>query len=300
MVDVMMPRTSTSRGSLNRYAIERLTDPSIIRAWLEPEQAYAAYALGQLEPRLFARAQWWACIGSSGRALVCISRGGLGNSILTVGQAEALNVLLGLHPGPHYAFATFRPEHLAIARRYYLFARQAPMVRMVVTRDTFRPVEGEARRLEGRDVLRVNRLYSTEDGPTFYRAKLLKENVYFGVFSEDRLVAIAGTHVVSPTEGIAIVGNVFTHPKYRNRGLAKVVSSAVTEDLLSMCPEVLLTVESTNEPALHVYQRLGYREVCTLYESPVVRREPRSALALLRRALARWRGRHQDKEIVLR
>lgn len=300
MVDTAMPRASTSGGSFARYTIQRLREPSRIRAWLEPERAYAAFALAQLEPALFARTEWWACLGPSGDALVAISRGGLGNTLITLGEATALDTLLGLHPGPRYAFATFRPEHLAAARRHYIFAREVPMVRMAVTRETFRPVAGEVRRLEPRDVQRVNRLYSLEDGPTFYRAKHLKEGVYYGVFLEGELVAIAGTHAVSPTEGIAIVGNVFTHPKHRNRGLATVATSAVTETLLASCPYVLLTVESSNQPALRVYQRLGYQEVCMLHETPVVRREPRGGLGVLRRALARWRGRQEGIEVVLR
>jgi predicted GNAT family acetyltransferase len=139
-----------------------------------------------------------------------------------------------------------------------------------------------------------------EGGPIFYTASHLAEGVYYGVFAGGRLVSIAGTHVFSPTERIAVIGNVFTHPTYRNGGLAKLATSAVTEALLQHCPDVFLTVESTNIPALKVYDALGYRESCTLYETPATRREPRGTFAIWRRTLARWHGRREGVEVVER
>ena len=56
--------------------------------------------------------------------------------------------------------------------------------------------------------------------------------IYYGVRRGTRLIAAAGTHVISPQSGIAAVGNVYTHREYRGQGLAKVVTSAVTADLL--------------------------------------------------------------------
>ena len=297
MTDTTMARAPARPAA---YAIEGLTEPGRIRAWLEPQRAYAAYALAQLEPSLFGRSEWWTATGPGGRALVTISRGGLGNALLTLGDPQPLDAVLSLHPGPRYAFATFRPEHLTVIKRYYHLTREALMVRMAVTAESFRPVEGEAERLRGRNAFRINRLYSAEGGPTFYSSRHLEDGVYYGVYADGRLAAIAGTHVVSPAEGIAVVGNVFTHPRYRNRGLATVTTGAVTEALLQTCPYLVLTVESTNRPALRIYEKLGYREVCTLYETPLTRREPLGLLVPLRRLLAHWRGRRERREVVIR
>jgi GNAT superfamily N-acetyltransferase len=290
MVDTAMARPS-ARPPI-RYLVQRLREPERIRAWLAPERAYAAYALAQLDPSLFPQSQWWTAQSSNGRALLAISRGGLGTALVTLGDPEALDVLLGLHSGPRYAFATFRPEHLAVARHHYVLERQEPMVRMSVTVSTFRPAAGEvlrhcsgqAPRLQRSDARVVNRLYSAEGGT--------------GTYSPRHLASIAGTHVVSNSEGIAVVGNVFTHPTYRDRGLASVATSTVTEALLQTCPYVALTVEATNRAALRVYEKLGYREVCTLLETPVRRREFRALLAPWRRLLARWQGRHLGKKMV--
>ena len=66
----------------------------------------------------------------------------------------------------------------------------------------------------------INRLYRADGTPAFYTAQNIDDAVYYGAFDGERLVAVAGTHVVSHHDGIAVVGNVFTHPKYRGRGLA--------------------------------------------------------------------------------
>src|ERR687892_771543 len=75
-----------------------------------------------------------------------------------------------------------------------------------------------------------------------------------------RLIAAAGTHVISPTARLAVVGNVLTHMDYRGRGFATAVTGAVTAELLRTCDQVVLNVRSDNPPALNAYRRLGYAE----------------------------------------
>jgi predicted GNAT family acetyltransferase len=187
-----------------------------------------------------------------------------------------------------------------VVQRHFLLTRKELMVRMSVTRETFRRAEGEAVRLHGRDIGLTNRLYSAEGGPAAYSSGHIEEGVYYGVMAEGRLVSIAGTHVDSPAERVAVVGNVFTHPRYRGTGLATIATSAVTQALLERCDLVALTVEVSNAPALAVYAKLSYRQQCTLYETPAVRKDQLGLASGLRRLAAAWRGRREGKEIVVR
>jgi predicted GNAT family acetyltransferase len=66
--------------------------------------------------------------------------------------------------------------------------------------------------------------------------------------------------VVSREFRLAAVGNVMTHRDFRDRGYAKVVTSAVTAELLRSCDQVVLNVRSDNPPALAAYRSIGYRE----------------------------------------
>ncbi|MDP2949950.1 MAG: GNAT family N-acetyltransferase, partial [Chloroflexota bacterium] len=88
------------------------------------------------------------------------------------------------------------------------------------------------------------------------------------------------------------------HPRYRGRGYATVATSAVTAELLKTCPWVLLTVRETNEPAIHLYRRLGYREECRLIESAARRKDMLGLAGLVRRLLARRRG-GAGREVVV-
>src|SRR4029078_4725934 len=81
-----------------------------------------------------------------------------------------------------------------------------------------------------------------------------------GMRVNGRLVAAAGTHVISHAARLAVVGNVLTHVDYRGRGYATAVTGAVTAELLRTCDQVVLNVRSDNPPALQAYRRLGDAE----------------------------------------
>ena len=91
--------------------------------------------------------------------------------------------------------------------------------------------------------------------------------MFYGVWDGSRLLAAAGTHVVSARYGIAAIGSIFTHPTARGRGLAGVVTGAVVAELLAGdCRDAILNVAQSNEPARRVYNRLGFREHCPHFE----------------------------------
>ena len=289
--------TAPSR-TVETYVVRRLEDRDAILRLLEARPAYTAYALGQLEPRLFPLSQWWLAEGDGGRALLLHSRGGLGNALLALGDAAPLRALMSLHPGPRNVFATCQAEHLGVIRRFFHLSQEQPMLRMKVTAATFRPPQGEAQRLRGRDARAMNRLYGAEGAIASYTARQVDGGVYFGAFVDTRLVAVAGTHAVSAAHGVAVVGNVYTHPRYRGRGLGALVTGAVTAALVETCPLVVLSVDPRNLAAVHAYQRLGYEEECRLIEAAATRRDILGLGSALRRLAAALRGRRDGGALV--
>ncbi|HTE83318.1 MAG TPA: GNAT family N-acetyltransferase, partial [Dehalococcoidia bacterium] len=278
------------------YAIEELTDPVAIRRILETRRPYAAYALGQLDDRFFGLVRCYQSKGSTGQALLLFSSAGLGNALFAMGDAGALEALLRLHRGPHQNYATCQPEHLPIFRRYFALAQEQPMLRMAVGAGAYTPPESPpesviVRRLRSRDVRTLNQLYNSEGAPAYYSGTHVNEGVYYGVFDRQRLVSVAGTHVISEQWSIAVVGNVFTHPSYRGLGYARLSTGAVTADLLERCRDVVLTVDPQNTPAVRAYRRLGFHEDCQLLEAAVVRKDPLGLGSWLARGVARYRGR---------
>lgn len=279
------------------YMVRPDRDRDQLRNLLGAERAYSAYALGQLQPVLFNRSEWWTGRGAGGQALVLHSQGGLGNALFALGAVEALEAVLRLHPGPRHTFLTCQVQHLDVVRRYYHLSESESMLRLLVDRETFQPVEGQVRLLAGVDVKDINRLYRADGTPAFYTAENIDDAVYYGAFEGDQILAVAGTHVVSAEEEIGVVGNVFTRPAYRNQGFGALVTSAVTSELLRTCREVVLTVDPGNTAAVHAYRKLGFRDVGRLIEGAAVRRDLGLA-SWLRRRVAALRGRRYGGELI--
>lgn len=296
MADRPLPRRIAARAC-SEYLVRPVRDKDEIRSLLEPRRPYAAYAIGQLQPRLFERSAWWLSRGAGGQALLLHSGGGLGNALFAQGTVDALEAGLGLHLGPRYTFLTCELHHLDTIRKHYDLPDHNAVLRMAVDRQTFHDAQGETRRLSGRDVREINRLYRADGTSAFYTAQNIDDAIYYAAVEGGRLIGVAGTHVISYQDSIAVMGNVFVHPRYRGRGLSRLVTGAVTRELLKGCRDVVLSVDPGNTPAVRSYQRLGYREVGRLIEGAATRHDI-GLVAFLRRRLAAARGRRYDAELV--
>jgi predicted GNAT family acetyltransferase len=119
-------------------------------------------------------------------------------------------------------------------------------------------------------------LYATDSSyRPWFQEYQLAQGFFYGMREMGRLVAVAGTHLVSFNEGIAAVGNVFTHPDCRGRGYASACTTRVTEALLNHNLMIVLNVSQGNPAAERVYRRLGYLDHCEFLEAPAARRTVR-------------------------
>ena len=257
---------------------------------LSEDRAFAAYALGHLEPALFERADFYLAEGETGTAVV-LHATAMGPTLFLGGDPAAVDAVLSLHEGPRYIYlSTAAPEHIEVLQRRYQVVDVLTMRRWSVTRAGFAPADGaqSARRLYGRDAGVINALYATDGAPSRYSPDQIDRSIYYGIYEDRRLVSIAGTHLVSPEAAVGIVGNVLTHPDYRGRGYAERVTSRVTEALFEAgCSLVALTADPANAPAVHAYERLGYRGGATVVEAHLHRRSLFGIRTWLRRARAR-------------
>jgi RimJ/RimL family protein N-acetyltransferase len=81
----------------------------------------------------------------------------------------------------------------------------------------------------------------------------------YGFFLEDRLVSYAGSFLQLPQ--IWMIGGVYTHPDYRNKGCATAAVSAITEEALRQSEKAALFVRADNCPAIKAYEKIGYRKI---------------------------------------
>ncbi len=277
--------------------IRRADDRVQLARTLQSDRYNAAYALAQLDDDAWPDAEFYSCAASGGEAVVCHSYGGLGYASTLSGPAVGVEAILGLHPGFPNTFAIAGIHHREALERIYTFRHITRMSRMLVTRESFRPSRQPAQPMVAAHADLLNRLYNAEGDPTHYRPEHIAEGCYWGVTDEERLVAVAGTHAIGRSHGIAILGNVFTHPRYRGRGHATAATSAVTAALLEQVDEVVLSVNPDNIHAVRAYDRLGYRQVGEIIEASATRHTS-TLVTAVRRWVARRRGPDGEREVV--
>ena len=289
------------QASLRRTAVlRRLADADEARRCLEPAGPYVAYALAYLDRRLFPLAEFYEATAGDRHGLVMHARGGLGPSTLIAGEADLVAALLRLHPGPRQTFLTCESQHVDALLASHNLWRPQTMLRMQLRREAFGPPSGlpAARRLIEADAAELNRLYAIEQEGLRYSGRQVLDGVYFGAHNRGRLVAAAGTHIYSPAEGVAVIGNVFTHPDFRGRSLGTAVTAAVAAYVLERCRLVVLNVDPANRTARHIYETLGFAETGRLVEAMATRRDAAWPLPFLRRTIARWRATEPAREVV--
>jgi len=248
-----------------------ITDRTVLHAFLGQDRLYAAYAICDLEEREFGRTRWGAAY--DGDQLVAVGleyTGPTPQPLFVMGSPEGISAVLRDVIRPRAAYIAAQTSMLPAVEAHYRVDPGPQMVRMWVDRARFRPYPATVERLLPLEIGELNKLYQLGFA-SWLPSSAIGDGVYYGMRVNGRLVAAAGTHVVSPAARLAVVGNVLTHLDYRGRGFATAVTGAVTAELLRTCDQVVLNVRADNPPAINAYRRLGYAEH-TRFEERLIHR----------------------------
>ncbi len=288
-----------------RYTVRLTTDKRDLYAFLQSDPIWAAYAVGDLEPAHFDWCTWHVAEDAAGRlaGLALLYYRLDPPVLLTVGESAAVAAILEQMALPEQVYISARVEHLPLLLARYDFSadRVRPMLRMAVTAETFRAVtirepSARLRRLNSADVPAIEALIALGGpfAPDAFTPSQVDEGVFVGLSVLPRtdspvsegvfvglsvlprtdspgsaaspVLAVAGTHLVAPTWGVAAVGDVYVHPAQRGRGYGALVSSAVTAELLQRGLLVVLNVDQNNPAAISLYRQLGFAVHCPFVE----------------------------------
>jgi ribosomal protein S18 acetylase RimI-like enzyme len=257
------------------WTVRELTERSQILSVLETDQLYAAYAIGDLEPGMFEDCTWFGAEQAGQlRSLVLLYRGLTPPPLFLMGDVDGLRAILGAAHLPGHVYLTCLKPCLEMTREFYAWERATPMWRMNLPtgeRARFRNATGNCTRMTPAHAEQLTELYGLGGGLAFSPEQIAR-GVFYGVVVADQVVAVAGTHLVSPTYGVAGIGNVFTHPNHRRRGHGTATTSAVVNELLQCgIDDLVLNVAQDNLSAIRIYERLGFERYCPFYEGPAVR-----------------------------
>jgi RimJ/RimL family protein N-acetyltransferase len=262
-----------------------LRQPDQIRPFLLRDRYFADYALGDLDLAHFQFTEWYGAEKDGELCAVVMLYNDLNPPILfATGEAHGIELILDRAVNLQQISLSIRAAHLPIVEKFYR-TEPVPMLKMALQSEDRNRVSPFVMELEiGRrnpvSVARLDvahmplleELYACGGGDAF-RLRSLELGVFYGVFEGEQLVSVAGTHIVSDNERIASLGNVMTHPAYRSRGLATVVTTAVCEELLDRDIKLIgLSVSRSNEAAIRVYEKIGFKRHVPFYEGTAIRR----------------------------
>lgn len=124
----------------------------------------------------------------------------------------------------------------------------------------------EVRRLRKSDAHDLEALYRVSYPGNWFDARMLETGHYYGIERGGELVSVAGVHVYSPAYRVAALGNITTHPDWRGRGLAAMVTAKLCRELMSTADHIGLNVKADNVAAITCYEGLGFEKIASYEE----------------------------------
>lgn len=253
-------------------------DQTAIRALLNEEPTWAAYALADLQPAFAPYCDWH--VADDGRGLALIFTGLSIPTLYAFGPAASVAQVLAGIEWPERIYATVREEHWPEVGRLFGFSVDSrPMWRMFMPAGVAvdPPEDPRLVRLTVEDSPRLEELYRHGGSftPDAFNAYQVENGVFYGVMDEDgRLAAVGGTHVVDWTHGVAAIGNMYTRPDQRRRGHAHLVIQAIVAALQAGgVDNIVLNVDQRNAGARKLYEKFGFEIYCPYMEGIGVRRD---------------------------
>ena len=251
------PMTCPESGSFHR-----------IREILNHDRPWSLYALGDLAPAELIHCEW-RFTSHDPPAATLFYRAFDPPVFFAVGSAMAVERLLDEAALPPSLYLHIRPEILNLVSERYQRVTTKMMQRMILREPALSDFAG-VEMIAADDLKELVELYDSRDGKekegTFFSSAQVINGVYFGVRDNGRLVAAAGTHLINRHENVGAVGNVFCLPEYRGQGLGARVTSAVVNALIKEGIQTIGLNVGPENPATKLYQRLGFRKVCSYVE----------------------------------
>ena len=155
----------------------RPSDPGLIRALLETDRAWAAYALADLDPGFFEHCEWRGC-REPAPAIILPYRAFAIPVLVTVGAAPAIASLLEEIRDEPEMYLSVRPDVLPLIKARYDVSAETPMWQMVLDAAAFAaPMYNATVPLTAADLPALPRLHAdglaTGEAPDFFSPELM-------------------------------------------------------------------------------------------------------------------------------
>jgi ribosomal protein S18 acetylase RimI-like enzyme len=250
------------------------TDKQRLLEHFRKDPVLFAYHLGDLDDFYFPHCIWGAVYGESSAIddVLLLYTGCNVPSLLAFGVSGKFPALLSdfvtLLPSKFYCH--FQKQYHSILADKFRESYLGTHLKMKLgqfTKGTTDLQGVSPVRLGESDEEALRSLYIQAYPGNYFVSRMLKSGKYFGCRIDGQIVAVAGVHVDSDEYGIAVLGNVATHPDHRGKRLATMLTSRLVEELVSESKLICLNVNADNHAAIHCYLKLGFEKVYEYEES---------------------------------
>ena len=194
-------------------------------------------------------------------------------SFITRGNKEAVEELVSSMPYPSI-FAIIPTDHRTIVEKHYGFLSQGEFLLMGVEEPRCHmPQLHKTQQLTSTNLDEVDSFFRSTTAGAWNPAQI-DIGPFFGIRENNKLVSVCGTiGVYEASPGASVIGNLVTLPAYQNRGYGTSVLCAVIRKLFLKYQYVTLMVDSGNQGAIRIYERLGFTVLARLAIGVCQRRE---------------------------
>lgn len=266
----------------SHWRVNPLHDKDPIRRFLNRDRAFGAYVLGDLDEPYWGYSEFYGAFpGHTGEpeALVLHYTGFETPLLVVLGDPEGIAAILDQMLDKRSIYYTVPEPLLPLFQHYYETPDARLMWRMVFDpeivfperRERALPIRGD----EGVALLAHLFAGMREEEGHHFSPSQVADGAFFGIFEGEDLVSVAGTHLISDTESVAAVGNVYTRPDFRRQGYASLCTAATTHALRQRgIKTIVLNVAQDNHAAVHIYEKLGYSRHLPFWEGMGYLRSP--------------------------
>ncbi len=262
------------------YKIVCLHDRVQLADFLLPRADLHLYALGDLDDFFWPYTSWYGLLeGQQLHELLLCYMGTPGSLVvhaLTGESTERMAMLLrGLkHVLPMRLYTHLSQGLLPILSEIYHTEPYGQYDKMTLLDQ--RLLNGfdstAVQRLDSTELAEVQAFYDTSYPGNWFDGRMLETGHYYGLRFDGALVCTAGVHVYSPSYRVAALGNITTRPDMRGRGLARLVTAHLCQELLKSVDIIGLNVRSDNAAARACYHALGFQRVAVYEEYDLIRK----------------------------
>ncbi|HYF65666.1 MAG TPA: GNAT family N-acetyltransferase [Herpetosiphonaceae bacterium] len=252
-------------------------DDAVLRKAMGEERLWSAYAINDLRSPFRERSTFNYATKGKQWAILLEYRTTTFNGLLPFGAPAGVAALLEAK-GDSLPRSCIIPTHSTqmqeVLAHAYTFAKQEPMYRMVADRQHFKHYESgvTVEALDPSHIGEIEAFYTINNAPTFSPDQVY-HGIYAGVRRHGVLVAVGGTHFVSPADQLCALGNVYTDAMLRGNGYVRTIISWLTQAVLERgCDDVVLNVHQNDFGAQQMYEPLGFKHVVPFWETAARKR----------------------------